>query len=145
MATASKGNREDWNKGNIVNKGKINLLSDLGLHGLVFEAPNKHAKRRRWKRHRQHVSHAERHQMSNRAYTAVRNASSAHPPSSPDEISYDFCKHGGGSIIEMLKCLFDMRWSEKIPDEWNKCNVLLHEGRHKSMQELDYRPIALAD
>ncbi|KAF2355924.1 Ribonuclease H domain [Trinorchestia longiramus] len=33
-----------WNKGNIVNKGKINLPSDLGLHGLVFEAPNKHDK-----------------------------------------------------------------------------------------------------
>ncbi|KAF2351861.1 Ribonuclease H domain [Trinorchestia longiramus] len=31
-----------WNTGNIVNKGKINLPSDLGLHGLVFEAPNKH-------------------------------------------------------------------------------------------------------
>ncbi|KAF2357973.1 Reverse transcriptase domain [Trinorchestia longiramus] len=34
----------DWNKGNIVNKGKINLPSDLGLHRLVFEAPNKHDK-----------------------------------------------------------------------------------------------------
>ncbi|KAF2367952.1 Ribonuclease H-like domain [Trinorchestia longiramus] len=33
-----------WNLGNIVNKGKINLPSDLGLHGLVFEAPNKHDK-----------------------------------------------------------------------------------------------------
>ncbi|KAF2350359.1 Ribonuclease H domain [Trinorchestia longiramus] len=33
-----------WNKGNIVNKGKINLPSDLGLHGLVFEAQNKHDK-----------------------------------------------------------------------------------------------------
>ncbi|KAF2356314.1 F-box domain [Trinorchestia longiramus] len=30
--------------GNIVNKGKIYLPSDLGLHGLVFEAPNRHDK-----------------------------------------------------------------------------------------------------
>ncbi|KAF2349067.1 hypothetical protein FHG87_020177 [Trinorchestia longiramus] len=63
-------------------------------------------------------------------------------------IPYEFYKHSGESIIEMLRCLFDEIWrSERVPDEWNKCNiVLLHKGGHKIMKELkNYRPIALAD
>ncbi|KAF2368491.1 hypothetical protein FHG87_000743 [Trinorchestia longiramus] len=46
MVTQSGG----WNKGNIVNKGKINLPSDLELHGLVFEAPIKHEEEERLRR-----------------------------------------------------------------------------------------------
>ncbi|KAF2347002.1 Reverse transcriptase domain [Trinorchestia longiramus] len=68
--------------------------------------------------------------------------------SGPDEIPCEFYKYSGGSIIETLRCLFDEIWrSERVPDEWNKCNVfLLHKGGHKSMKELkNYRPIALAD
>ncbi|KAF2343212.1 hypothetical protein FHG87_026032, partial [Trinorchestia longiramus] len=68
--------------------------------------------------------------------------------SGPDDIPYEFYKHSGESIIEMLRCLFDEIWrSERVPDEWNKCNVvLLHTGGHKNMKELkNYRPIALAD
>ncbi|KAF2365644.1 hypothetical protein FHG87_003589 [Trinorchestia longiramus] len=68
--------------------------------------------------------------------------------SGPDEIPYEFYKHSGRSIMEMLRCLFVEIWkSEKVPDEWNKCNVvLLHKGGHKDMKELkNYRPIALAD
>ncbi|KAF2343392.1 hypothetical protein FHG87_025851, partial [Trinorchestia longiramus] len=64
-----------------------------------------------------------------------------------DGIPSEFYKHSGGSIIELLRCLFDeILRSEKVPDEWNKCNVaLLHMGGHKNMKELkNYRPIALA-
>ncbi|KAF2350820.1 hypothetical protein FHG87_018427 [Trinorchestia longiramus] len=68
--------------------------------------------------------------------------------SGPDDIPYEFYKHSGESIIEMLRCLCDEIWrSERVPDEWNKCNVVsLHKGGHKNMNELkNYRPIALAD
>ncbi|KAF2344329.1 Reverse transcriptase domain [Trinorchestia longiramus] len=68
--------------------------------------------------------------------------------SGPDDIPYEFYKHSGESKIEMLRCLFDEIWrSERVPDEWNKCNlVLLHKGGHKNMKEIkNYRPIALAD
>jgi hypothetical protein len=68
--------------------------------------------------------------------------------SGPDSIPYEFYKHGGMSIVRMLKCLFDEIWkSERVPDVWNKCNVVLvHKGGNKSMKELkNYRPIALAD
>ncbi|KAF2349462.1 Reverse transcriptase domain [Trinorchestia longiramus] len=68
--------------------------------------------------------------------------------SGPDDIPYEFYKHSGERIIEMLRGLFDEIWRcERVPDEWNKCNVvLLHKGGHKNMKELkNYRPIALAD
>ncbi|KAF2355532.1 hypothetical protein FHG87_013708 [Trinorchestia longiramus] len=59
--------------------------------------------------------------------------------SGPGEIPYEFYKHSGGSIIEMLRCLFDEIWrSERVPGDWNKCNVvLLHKGGHKNMKELN--------
>ncbi|KAF2355928.1 Reverse transcriptase domain [Trinorchestia longiramus] len=67
--------------------------------------------------------------------------------SGPDEIPYEFYKHSGGSIIEMLRCLFDeIGRSERVPDEWNKCNVvLLHKGGHNMKELKNYRPISLAD
>ena len=65
-----------------------------------------------------------------------------------DGIPYEFYKHGGERIVDMLWSLFKEVWSEeRVPQKWNESRViLLHKGGHKSKKELkNYRPIALND
>ena len=65
-----------------------------------------------------------------------------------DGIPYEFYKHGGERIVDMLWNLFREVWrEERVPQKWNESRViLLHKGGHKSKKELkNYRPIALND
>ncbi|KAF2354491.1 hypothetical protein FHG87_014754 [Trinorchestia longiramus] len=124
-------------------QGKINLPSDLGLHGLVFEAPNKQEKKRRRREEpvtfqiREYVLKIEDEMTSVEIETFLKKVKNG-KASGPNDIPNEFYKHSDESIIEMLRCLFDEIWrSERVPDEWNKCNVvLLHKGGHKNMKEL---------
>ena len=65
-----------------------------------------------------------------------------------DGIPYEFYKHGGERIVDMLWNLFREVWrEERVLQKWNESRViLLHKGGHKSKKELkNYRPIALND